>query len=79
MLIKIFIMYRLDLLFYLNIDNDTLSISSVVALMNFICNNNQGGKGHWDVFYTSPQSFNVLLFVGFITLGTLMNFDWLLY
>ena len=31
----------------------------------------------WAVYYTSPQSFLVFLFVGLTTLGTLVNFDWL--
>ena len=35
----------------------------------------QEGRGQWDVYYTSPQSFNkVFLFVGLTTLGLLMNF-----
>ena len=38
---------------------------------------NQGGRGHWGVYYTCPQSFignNVPLFVGLTTLGTFYRF-----
>ena len=36
----------------------------------------QGGRGHWDVYFTSPQSFfnNVFLFVSSTTLGTFIEF-----
>ena len=34
----------------------------------------QGGRGHWTVYYTSPQRFK--LFVGLTTLGTLIEY-WL--
>ncbi len=39
----------------------------------------QGGRGHWAIKYTSPQSFynNIFIFVGLTTLGFLLNFDWL--
>ena len=38
----------------------------------------QGGRGHWAVYYSSPQSLNnVFLFVGLTALWTLLNFDWL--
>ena len=39
----------------------------------------QRARGQWAVYYTSPQSFfyNVFLFVDSTTLGTLVNFDWL--
>ena len=32
--------------------------------------------GQWAVYYTIPS--NVFLFVGLITFGTSMNFDWLI-
>ena len=37
--------------------------------------------GQWAVFCTSPQSFidKVFLFVGLTTLGTLVNFYWLVH
>ena len=36
----------------------------------------QGGRGHWTVYYTSPQSFiiNFFLFVGFTTFGAFIEF-----
>ena len=42
----------------------------------FPSDNLQGGRGHWGVYYTSPQSFNnnVFLFVGLTTLGTYIEF-----
>ncbi len=42
----------------------------------------QREKGQWTVSYTSPSSFiynTVFLFVDPTTLGTIMNFDWLVY
>ena len=37
-------------------------------------------RGQWAVFYTSPQSVIItILFVAFPTLGTLVNFDRLVY
>ncbi len=38
--------------------------------------NCQRERGQWDVYYTSPQKFdiNVFLFVGLTTMGTLVNF-----
>ena len=37
-------------------------------------NNIQEGRGHWAVYYTSPQSFMIKLSY---SLGLLLNFDWL--
>ena len=36
----------------------------------------QGGRGHWAVYHTSPQSFiiNVFLFNGSTTLGIFIKF-----
>ena len=45
-------------------------------------NNIQEGRGHWAVYYTSPQSFIItfFLFIGYTTLGTLSeSFDWLIH
>ena len=38
---------------------------------------NQRDKGQWAVHCTSPQSFNLLLIVGFTSLRTFVSFDWL--
>ena len=43
---------------------------------------NQGGMGHWTVYYTSPQSLRITFFllIGFTTFGTfLLNFNWLVH
>ena len=37
----------------------------------YLSNLSQGGRGHWAVYYTSPQSF---LFIGSTTLGTFIEF-----
>ena len=44
-------------------------------------NYKQRESGQWAVYYISPQGFFLItfLYVGVTTLGTLMNFDWLVY
>ena len=40
----------------------------------------QGERGQWAVYYTSSQCFIItFLFVGLTTLGTIVNFDWVVY
>ena len=41
----------------------------------------QGGRGYWDVYYTSPQSI-IITFSYPVVLklwGHLLNFDWLIH
>ena len=42
---------------------------------------NQGGRGHWTVYYTSPQSFIVKFSYSLAQQlwELLLNFDWLVY
>ena len=40
----------------------------------------QGERGQWAVYYTSSQCFTTtFLFGGLTTLGTIVNFDWVVY
>ena len=42
----------------------------------------QGGRGHWPVYFTRPQSFiipNVFLIRWLNKFGNLINFDWLVF
>ena len=43
--------------------------------------NTQGGRGHWAVYYASPQSF-IIMFSYLLAqqlLGLLLNFNWLVH
>ena len=40
----------------------------------------QGGRGHWPVYYTSPQVFTITFFIRRLNnFGNLINFDWLVF
>ena len=50
------------------------------SLLKSCRHNNQGGRGNWGVYYTSPQSFRILFLILWLNnfgLRLLLNFDWL--
>ena len=45
----------------------------VTFCLNSLTTFEQGGRGHWAVYDSSPQSFMIIF------LGTIIEFDWLVY
>ena len=54
-------------------------IPELFALHSAHCH--QGGRGHWVVYYTSPQSLIIKFyyFFAYQPWGLLLNFDWLVH
>ena len=55
-------------------------ISLLMTCEEFKFEPTQGERGQWAVYYTSSQCFTTtFLFGGLTTLGTIVNFDWVVY